>query len=197
MDESTITTYNKLAKVYDDETITFWEEFPRTFLDQFIALSGRTVLDVGSGPGRDGLLLKDAGKDMTCIDASDEMVRLSAERGLTSVLGNFESLPFDDLSFDAVWSYTALLHIPKSSLPAALCEIARVLKNGGMFALGMIEGDTEEYRNNMDEGMPRLFSYYQKEELENIVCAQGFELVYFETFKPNSRNYLNFLFKKK
>jgi hypothetical protein len=43
---------------------------------------------------------------------------------------------------------------------------------------------------------PRWFSYYKKEELENILKKNDFEIVYFEQFKPKSKNYLNFIAKK-
>lgn len=196
MDQLTIDTYNALAKAYDDETIDFWERFPRTFLDAFIERSGSSVLDVGSGPGRDGLLLQRAGKLVTCLDASEAMVRICSERGLTSVLADFNAIPFENGSFDAVWSYTALLHVPKSSVDLPLQEIARVLKPKGVFALGLIEGDTEGYKESSGVALPRWFSLYQKEEVEGLCKQSGFELIYFETFKPRSKNYLNFIFKK-
>ena len=124
------------------------------------------------------------------------MVHLSRERGLDSVQASFEALPFSDESFDAVWSYTALLHIPKSQFNEALREIHRVLTPGGFFALGLIEGDDEQYKESKKVSMPRLFSYYQKQEIEEKVKTRGFEFVYFETFTPSTKNYLNFIFKK-
>jgi ubiquinone/menaquinone biosynthesis C-methylase UbiE len=196
MDKQTIDTYNKMAKEYDDETVDFWDRFPRTFLDKFVELSGKKIVDVGSGPGRDGLILQQAGKEVVCVDASEAMVELSSERGLESVLAGFDKLPFEDDSFDGVWSYTALLHIPKESIIAPLNEISRVLKPSGIFALGLIEGDTEEYKESSGVDMPRWFSFYQKEEVENLCKEHGLELVYFETFKPRSKNYLNFIFRK-
>ena len=196
MDEQTINTYNKMAKEYDDETVDFWDQFPRTFLDKFVEFSGKRILDVGSGPGRDGLLLQQAGKKVICVDASEKMVKLSSERGLESVLASFDKLPFEGESFDAGWSYTALLHIPKKSVSAPLNEIYRVLKPCAIFALGLIEGDAEEYKESSGVDMPRWFSFYQKDETENICKKHGFELVYFETFKPRSKNYLNFIFRK-
>ncbi|HAS80955.1 MAG: hypothetical protein UR25_C0003G0118 [Candidatus Nomurabacteria bacterium GW2011_GWE1_32_28] len=197
MDKQTIDTYNKMAKEYDNETVDFWDRFPRTFLDKFVELSGRKIIDVGSGPGRDALLLQQTGKEVVCIDASEAMVKLSSERGLHSVLAGFDNLPFENDSFDGVWSYTALLHIPKKSIDVPLKEIYRVLKPSGIFALGLIEGDVEEYKESSGVGMPRWFSFYQKEEIEILCKKHGFELVYFETFKPRSKNYLNFIFQKK
>lgn len=196
MDQQTIDTYNKMAKEYDDETVDFWERFPRTFLDKLIELSGKKIINVGSGPGRDGLLLQQAGKDVICVDASEAMVRLSSERGLQSVLAEFDNLPFEDSSFDGVWSYTALLHIPKKSVGTPLEEISRVLKPSGMFALGLIEGDTEEYKENSGVDMTRWFSFYQKDEVIGLCKKHGFEFVHFESFKPRSKNYLNFIFRK-
>lgn len=196
MDPQTINTYNLLAKEYDDETISFWEEFPRTFLDKFAVLSDEKILDVGSGPGRDGILLQQSGKKVTCIDASEEMVRLSAEKGLESILGNFNKLPFGDGTYDGIWAYTSLLHTPKNSVEKPLSEIRRVLKPSGIFALGLIEGSTEEYKQSSGVNMPRWFSFYQKEEVEELALKHGFQLVYFESFKPRSKTYLNFIFQK-
>lgn len=196
MDPQTIDTYNKMAKEYDDETADFWNKFPRTFLDKFIELSGVDIIDIGSGPGRDGLLLQRAGKDVVCTDASEAMVKLSSEKGLASILAGFECLPFENGSFDGVWSYTALLHIPKQSVSVSLNEIFRVLRPSGIFALGLIEGETEEYKESSGVGMPRWFSFYQKDEIVDLCEQQGFKLVYFETFKPRSKNYLNFIFQK-
>lgn len=196
MDQQTIDTYNKMAKEYDDETVDFWEHFPRTFVDKFIELSGKKIVNIGSGPGRDGLLLQQAGKEVVCVDASEAMVKLSSERGLESVLAGFDKLPFENESFDGVWSYTAVLHIPKKSIDTPLNEIFRVLKPSGIFALGLIEGDSEEYKESSGVDMPRWFSFYQKDEVENLCKAHSFELIYFETFKPRSKNYLNFIFRK-
>jgi len=60
----------------------------------------------------------------------------------------------------------------------------------------MIEGETEGYRESSGVNMPRLFSFYTKEELELLLNKHGFEIIYFETFKPGSKNYLNFIAKK-
>ncbi|OGY94158.1 MAG: hypothetical protein A2406_01620 [Candidatus Komeilibacteria bacterium RIFOXYC1_FULL_37_11] len=196
MDQQTINTYNRMSQEYDDETADFWERFPRTFLDKFIKLSGNKILDVGSGPGRDGLILQQAGKNVVCVDASAAMVKLSSDRGLNSIVASFDNLPFENNSFDGVWSYTALLHIPKKSIDTPLQEIFRIIKPSGIFALGLIEGDTEGYKESSEVTMPRWFSFYQKDEVENLCQKHGFELVYFETFKPGSKPYLNFIFRK-
>lgn len=196
MDDQTIRTYDRMAKEYDDETTVFWDLFPRTFLDAFANLVRGDALDVGSGPGRDGLLLKERGIDVTCLDASATMVRLCEEKGLRSMRGDFHALPFPDESFGGVWAYTSLLHVPKAEAPRAFDEIRRVLKDGGTFGLGMIEGETEGYRESSGIHEPRWFSFYEKKELEELLQTRGFEVIYFEQFTPGSKRYLNFIAKK-
>lgn len=197
MDQLTIDTYNQLAQEYDQETAIFWDRFPRTFFDRFIRLvDGGGVLDVGSGPGRDGLILKRAGLDVTCLDASEAMVELCSRRALKAILGDFNNLPFTKDSFDACWAYTALLHVPKARIAPALAEISRVLRPGGVFGLGMIEGKSEGYRQSAGAKHPRWFSYYTEEEIKDLLERHKFAVIYSEKFKPRTNNYLNFISRK-
>ena len=197
MDKKTIQTYDQLAKEYDEETAPFWEIFPRTFIDRFIELAKGKILDVGSGPGRDALILKQGGLDVICLDASETMVKLSQEKGLKSILGDFSSMPFENESFDGAWAYTSLLHVPKSDVEKPLSEIRRVLKPGGILGLGLIEGETEGYKEIGGVNAERWFSFYTKDEIEELIRDNGFEILHFEQFKPKSKNYLNFIAKKK
>ncbi len=196
MDDQTIKAYNELAKEYNNETKDFWEHFPSAIIDAFVGLVSGKILDIGSGPGKDGLILQQRRLEITCLDASEEMVKLSSQNGLASVVGDLMSLPFPDESFEGVWAYTSLLHLKKIDIGKAIEEIKRVLKEGGIFFLGMIEGEGEVYRNSSGVGMPRLFAFYKKDELRDILKKTGFEIVFFDQFQPKSKNYLNFISRK-
>lgn len=196
MDAQTIDTYNTHAHVYDQETKDFWEKFPSTFLDTFALHAQFQVLDVGSGPGRDALLLDSKGLEVICVDASPAMVDICTERGLTAIEGDLLALPFPDHSFDGVWSYTSLLHLPRHELGRALAEIYRVLRWNGVLGLGMIEGDTEEYRENMGEGARRLFTYVTPSEIESLLSVAGFSVFFSETITPGKRRYIHILARK-
>ncbi|HEY4514814.1 MAG TPA: class I SAM-dependent methyltransferase [Candidatus Paceibacterota bacterium] len=196
MNARTIETYNQMAKEYDDETTDFWVRFPRTILDKFAELVRGDVLNIGSGPGRDGLLLRDRGLNITCLDASEAMVKICIEKGFKAVLGDFNALPFEEGSFEGVWAYTSLLHVPKREVAKPMSEIYRVLKSGGVFGLGLIEGELEEYRESSGVNLPRWFSFYRKEEVEGLLKEYKFEVAYFEQFKVRSKTYLNFIARK-
>ncbi|MCX6718867.1 MAG: class I SAM-dependent methyltransferase [Candidatus Taylorbacteria bacterium] len=196
MDKRTIDTYDQLANEYDKETTDFWDRFPRTIFDRFIELTKGEVLDIGSGPGRDGLILQRSGLNVTCLDASEAMIKISTGRGLHSIIGDFNDLSFKDGSFDGVWAYTSLLHVPKSEIDQSISEIHRVLKSNGIFGLGMIDGENELYRESSGVGKPRWFSFYKRGEIERILAKHRFEIIYFEEFKVNTKNYLNFISRK-
>ncbi len=196
MDQKTVDVYNELAEAYDQETTDFWIGFPSSILDTFAQEVESSVLNIGSGPGRDAILLKERGLDITCLDASESMVQITKAKGLKAVLSDFMNLPFSENSFDGVWAYTSLLHVPKSQISVALSEIRRVLKPNGIFGLGLIEGSGEEYKRSSGMASERLFSFYTKNEVEKLLTKFDFENFYFETFKPGSKNYLNFISRK-
>ena len=74
----TIRTYDAIHDLYDAETRDFWEKFPAATVREFVSrLHGKDVLNLGSGPGRDSLILREQGLSVTCIDGSKEMVEMS------------------------------------------------------------------------------------------------------------------------
>jgi len=98
------------------------------------------VLDIGSGPGHTALLFAPHAKEVVASDPTEAMLdegrRLAKERGLANVsfeCASAEALPFADASFDRVTSRQSAHHYV--DLPAALREVARVLRPGGRFVL--------------------------------------------------------------
>ena len=96
------------------------------------------VLDIGSGYGGAArYLAKEYGCRVTALNLSDveneRNRQLCCEQGLdglvTVVDGNFEDLPFDDATFDLVWSQDAFLHSGRRE--SVFAEAARVMKPGG------------------------------------------------------------------
>ena len=98
------------------------------------------VLEIGCGTGAFAARVAAAlpGCEVVATDQSERMVELSAARGLTAQVAEAGSLPFPDDSFDAVAALWMLYHVP--DLDAALAEVARVLRPGGLL-VAVTNGD--------------------------------------------------------
>lgn len=104
--------------------------------------AAKRVLDVGSGVGGTSrCLAKEFGCRVTGIDLTEEYCRaaalLTAKIGLADLIdyrqGDATNLPFDDASFDVVWTEHVAMNIPDKS--RLYREMHRVLKPGGTLAI--------------------------------------------------------------
>jgi len=111
------------------------------------------VLDAGCGDGTVSAMLRSRARSLTCLDASETMIaaakaRLLAPSGaaardvvsgaapLRFDVGDVQSLPYDDTSFDEVLLFHVL---PHTTTPAKVIgECARVLRPGGTLAIATL-----------------------------------------------------------
>lgn len=101
----------------------------------FQQYQGKKVLEVGVGVGTDHLQLAKAGTILTGIDITPKSVELTKKNlelhGYDSnlLVADAEKLPFEDNSFDVVYSFGVLLSTPNTQ--KAIEEAYRVLKPQG------------------------------------------------------------------
>lgn len=99
-------------------------------------LAGKQLLEIGCGMGFDSVEFLKRGVRVTAIDLTESAVRISRQHfdvaGFPAVevrVGNALALPFEDKSFDAVWS-NGVLHATGDTR-RAIAEVRRVLRPGG------------------------------------------------------------------
>lgn len=197
--DPTIQTYDNYADIYDSEVVEFWQRFPSLTIDRFVSfLSGTKVLNLGSGSGRDALLLRDAGLDVTCLDASNSMVSMTKQLGFPTIHTDFSHLDLDTYSFDGVWAYTSLIHVPPEELIATVTYLKKIIPENGIVLLGLIEGNGAKivHRESMP-GAERYFHFYQPDEIDNLMAGIDFELLFSEKYQPNKTLYLNRIYRIK
>ena len=96
---------------------------------------GQRMLEIGVGAGTDFIRFARAGAIASGVDLTEHAVQLVRRRlELEELDGHLEtadaeSLPFEDESFDFVYSWGVLHHTPDT--PQAVREAIRVLKPGG------------------------------------------------------------------
>ncbi|PIN75517.1 hypothetical protein COV18_03105 [Candidatus Woesearchaeota archaeon CG10_big_fil_rev_8_21_14_0_10_37_12] len=197
--QKTKATYDLFAKEYEEKTKQYVEKYLQFDFDLFLkSIKGKRILDIGSGPGRDSSLFKQKGFFPVCIDNSPAMISLCKKKGLEAYEMDMEHLTFEPASFDGIWAYTSLLHIPKSRVKQTLENIAHILTNDGIFYMGMKEGVFDGMKEDARySGYGRYFAQYTKEELE-LLLSELFEIIHFSRVEINPEQiYLNFMCKKK
>jgi ubiquinone/menaquinone biosynthesis C-methylase UbiE len=125
------------------------------------------VLDVGCGPGEKAdWVARALGAKVVALDQSERMVELTRARGIETVLGDVQALPFADGSFDVVIAAWMLYHV--ADLDLGLDEIARVLRPGGrLVASANSERMAEELRALVDA--PFLGGSFSAENGEDVL----------------------------
>ena len=108
---------------------------PFSLFVDFEGLAGKDVLEVGCGSGIAVQLFAEAGANVTAVDLTPWAVDTTRRRlrafGLVAevVEGDGENLPFEDESFDLVFSWGVIHH--SSDMSRALRELVRVCRRGG------------------------------------------------------------------
>jgi len=130
-----------LARAHWNETPLFlseearYNEYPWLYeAAEFTQHSGERVLEIGCGTGCDLLQFAKHGAIATGVDITETHLNLACQRVrnlATVVHADMLDLPFDDYSFDYVYSHGVLHH---SDQPIqAVREILRVLRPSGKF----------------------------------------------------------------
>jgi SAM-dependent methyltransferase len=193
--------YDKYAQERDSSTIQDWKAKERSgFLLTLKQESKKRLLEIGSGPGRDGQYFQDNGFEVVCIDLSPAMVELCKQKGLTAYVMDMSEVDLPENSFDAVYSMNSLLHLTKNEFPKILHRINTLIRTDGMAYLGIYGGYDYEGTWEKDPYTPkRFFSFFSDEHLEQEV-TKVFDILVFNRviFEPdNPIHFQSLMLKKK
>jgi ubiquinone/menaquinone biosynthesis C-methylase UbiE len=148
-------TSEKLYRYLDDLRDMFrWRKHLATTEMDLDSLEGRHVLEIGSGGGAHSALFKRYGAHMTSVDITAERVISTAKKTALikegtgiSLQTDAENLPFNDNSFDIVYSNGVLHH--SENTERCIQEVYRVLKNNGKAILMLYSRHSAMYWLNI------------------------------------------------
>ena len=175
--------YDLNAESFEKNTNNYLTKHLQNEANYFLSLlSGKKILDLGCGPGRDALFFKQQGFHPICIDFSEKMISICKSKNLEAYQMDFENLQFPKNSFDGVWAYTSLMHLPKSSMNSVLSKISLLLKPNGILFTGMKQGNFEGFESNKNyvKDNQRFISLYLDDELKQILQPY-FKIISFES----------------
>jgi SAM-dependent methyltransferase len=141
------------------------------------ALPGPEVLNAGAGAGTLTLRMVDAGLRVTSVDASPRLCdwvsaalrTRGAEAANPVIHGDVERLPLPDASFDGAVCAEVLEHLDDDA--AALAELARVLRDGGLL---LVTVPANPYRYDWTDRWAGHRRRYDAAALEGRMREAGF-----------------------
>jgi 2-polyprenyl-3-methyl-5-hydroxy-6-metoxy-1,4-benzoquinol methylase len=144
----TVQSYEGFARAYDklcSEHLPADVEDPLRRMLQCVT-PGASVLEIGSGPGREADFVESLGVAVRRTDAAQAFIDVQAERGKPCERLNIVT---DELGgpYDAVLALCVLIHVDREQIDPVLRKIERALKPGGAFLVSMRKGEGETSGN--------------------------------------------------
>lgn len=133
----------------------------------------RTVLEIGCGTGQDGRALADHGLAYTGVDLTPESVDYCRSLGLEAQVASALELPFPDATFEAGWTMSTIMHLAPDDQARAIDELARVLRPGAPFAIGVWGNDAQSEEIFSSEFGDRYFAALDDDNRRAMLSRVG------------------------
>ena len=181
--EDTQTSYDAVAPEYAERFKDEMDDkpFDRDCLDRLACEVGELgpICDLGCGPGQIARYLQRQGVKTLGVDLSTKMVE-EAKRLNPDIhfhQGDMLSLPDADNSWGGIAAFYCIIHIPREQIVAALREMKRVLKPGGVLLITFHIGTEIKHLDDWWEKPVNLdFAFYLPGEMEGWLQDAGFGL---------------------
>lgn len=144
-----------------------------------------TILELGSGDGRDAAYITSRGYKIIATDAAQGFVELLKRRGLEARKLNAIT---DDLGkgYDLVFAQAVFLHFTPEQLRQVLHKVYRCLKPGAFLAFSVKKGHGVRWSDDY-LGAPRYYYFWEASDLRELVEQVGFT-IYEITERADSRS---------
>jgi ubiquinone/menaquinone biosynthesis C-methylase UbiE len=158
--------YDAFAERYDDRRSRGYHKLIDDQAAELVRRVGKGghVLEVGCGTG---LILERVARfadRARGVDLSPGMLERARARGLDVVESDAAALPFEDATFDVVFSFKVLAHV--SDLGACLSEMNRVVRPGGHLVFDVYNRNSLRYLLKSAVRPARTSQSYREDAIE-------------------------------
>lgn len=130
--------------------------------------TGGSILELGTGSGKDARVMIQAGFVVDATDGSTELAAIaSSYLGQTVRIMRFEELAAEQ-AYDGIYAAASLLHVPRTDLPSVLRKIHAALRPNGVVWASFKVGSNEGF-----DSLGRYYNYLDTAELTALWEAAG------------------------
>ena len=168
--EEGVLEYIKNTHSTVEGSLKIWIDWALSFLKP-----NSSILEIGSGNGRDAKYMEERGFKVTRSDAVQGFVNYLQGQGYEAEVLNAlqDSLP---IGFDMIFADAVFLHFTPKELDGVLEKIHSSLGKGGILAFMLKEGEGSEWSSEKI-GSGRFFHYWDPGDLADFVHDAGFTLM--------------------
>ena len=173
-----------------------WSNKPSIFAEyavEFFPKEGK-ILEIGTGKGGDAGFFHSRGYEVVATDFSEEAIKFARKnfKGVEFIrLDTAQGLPFENNSFDVVYSHMSLHYFDAQTTRKIFEDIHRVLKPNGIFAtITNTIDDTEQEANDfekLEEGFYKNTSKNISKRYFSTKSMEGFASGLFKTILLDSK----------
>lgn len=173
----TLQTYKNKLQAYVDNTPEKINDAEYPWIDQALSLipSEGTILEIGSGAGRNARYILERGYKLECTEAIPEFIDAMQQKGISARLLNVLT---DEVGvqYDMIFANGVIVHFTPAQSEEVFSKVYSALNPGGIFAFSVKMGDGEKWTEEK-LGAPRYFYYWKLEELRALAKRSGFKWV--------------------
>jgi ubiquinone/menaquinone biosynthesis C-methylase UbiE len=182
--------YARIAEQFANEYWDYATPYDKD-LNKFLSYlpKGAKVLDAGCGTGDSTAYFLSKGFRVEGVDASPEMLavaRKKVPKGKFRLM-DIRALKYKPGTFDGVYSFGVLEHIPKLDMPKMLRGFARVLKPKGYLFINPPHGKGEHLTYWPFAKQKYKASFYTVNELKGLLSKAGFRVLHCKVEPPYSK----------
>lgn len=174
----TLATYEAAAQRYHEQSPAPTPAVT-AYLDRFAGMVGTgTVLELGSGPGRDATYLEGRGPYVVRTDAAAAFVVMMRADGYQA---RQLDVRVDELGgpYDGVLADAVLLHLTREQFADVLRRARLAVIDQGVLAFTVKEGDGEAW-SEAKLDLPRHFTYWREPDVRASLQAAGWTVLSIE-----------------
>ena len=170
----TLASYEAGANLYAARPYVMGEAMVRYLARIAKLVDGGTILELGSGPGRDAEYLESLGVSVARTDGALAFVEMMRAEGFTAEVLDMRTGQFNG-TYDAVVANAVLLHLRRDEFEFVARTSRGVVGAEGIFAFTVKRGDGTSW-SKAKLGLPRHFTFGRRTNFVRCSAEAGGKL---------------------